>query len=181
MKYKKNIPMSYEQALKISNDLLNAFQFLFAITPPRLSTLVENENTKIETYTVFNNTVIHTHETLPHRNNLITDEFCLDIIYKLIIDNRCFEITFFEEPNDLGYATMLPNYDPFTYVLCDIVEKRPNGCKKFEMTFGFNIEKRTFEELFEVLHYNSVGILREYSCFNSLLETHLKDVVFFLD
>ena len=179
MMYRKNIPMCYEQAAKISSDLLDVLQFLFDIVPIRLSTLVEKGKTKIETYTVVNDTVIHTHETLPKRKNLITDEFCLNLIYKIIIGKRCFEITFFEEPDDLGYATMLPHYDPFTYVLCDIVEKRPNGCKKYEITFGFDIEKRTFEELFEVIHYNSVGILREYPNLNSQLELDLQDVVLF--
>ena len=49
------------------------------------------------------------------------------------------------------------------------------------MIFGFDIEKKTFLELFEVLHYNSVGILREYPNYESKLESDLQDVVIILN
>ena len=97
--------------------------------------------------------------------------------YKVIWSNRYFKITLFDDPDDLGYCSMLHNYDPSTYVLCDIIEYRSNGKTKHEMIFGFDIEKGTFLELFEILHYNVVGTLREYPNYESKIESELKDVV----
>jgi len=182
--------MTFEQAAKIANDLLDSFQLLFSIEPLRLSTCSQNIRTKVKTFTILPNKVVLT-GSLPFRKrkkrsilsilgsktDATSDEFHLDIIYKLIRNNRCFEITLFDDPDYLGYCSMLPDYNPYSYVVCNIVEKRPNGEKKYEMCFGFDIEKSTFLELFEVVHYNTVGIRREYPNLNCRLESELKDVV----
>lgn len=187
--YKQSIQMSYEQAAKIANDFLDVFQALCELEPLRLSTLDQNIKTKVKTFRILPDRVIlgstillrkqdtKENEAVSKKKKVTSDDYHLDIIYKLFMGNRWFEITLFDDPYDCGYCSMLPDYNPSTYVLCDIIEKRPNGDKKYQMTFGFDIEKRTFLELFEVLHYNTVGILREYPDLNSQLEAELKDAV----
>lgn len=191
--YKQSIQMSYEQAAKIANNFLDVFQALYELEPLRLSTLVQNEKTKAKTFRILPDRVIF-ESTIPFRKQetneneaaskkkkVTSDDYHLDIIYKLIQGNRCFEITLLDSPEDYGYCSMLPDFDSATYVLCDIVEKRPNRDEKYQMTFGFDIEKGTFLELFEVLHFNAVGILREYPNLDSQLESELKDVVILLN
>ena len=186
--YKKSIEMSDEQAAKISTELLDVFLALYQICPLKLSTSTQNAVTKTIVFKVFpKTTTVEVSFLNPERSYVILskgkihkypkDEYRLDIIYKYIRDNRYFEITLFDEPDDLGYCSILPNYDPSTYVICNIVEKRVDGSKKYEMAFGFDIEKGTFLELFEIVHYNSVGILREYPNLNTPLEAELKGTI----
>ena len=144
--------MSFQQAEKIATELLEIFQQLFK---------------QRETFVC-----LSLFDKSSYKSDILPD-----IIYKTIRDNRHFELTFWDDPDDLGYSSILPDYDPSTYVLCYIIEKRSNGEKKYEMTFGFDIEKRTFLELFELVHYNTVGILREYPDMNSELESQLKNIV----
>lgn len=182
--YQKSIQMSYEQAARIANDFLDVFQALYGLEPLRLSDCVENAKTKTKTFQVLPGKVVK-QLSFPWKKTKITsknkkglsNENRLNIIYQVVWDNRYFEITLFDDPDDLGYCSLLHDYDSSTYVLCDMVEKRPNGDKKYQMTFGFDIQKSTFLELFEVLHYNTVGILREYPNYESQLESELKDVV----
>jgi len=193
--YSKSITMSHEQATLISRDLLTALKIIYELTPLKLSTSIENAKTKVKTFKLLPDKIVYAGSfkfTKKHAvhiqhspeyyfrkalsvNN--ASEYRLDIVYKLVLNNRCFEITLFDDPDDLGYCSMIPDYDPSTYVVCDIVEKRTNGNKKYQMTFGFDLEKKTFLELFEVLHFNAVGILREYPNLNSKLEAELKDTV----
>ncbi|MBQ2835424.1 MAG: hypothetical protein IJE68_01120 [Clostridia bacterium] len=187
--YQKSIQMSYEQAAKIANDFLDVFQALYQFEPLRLSNSIENVRTKFKTFTFLPDRVLLKSTlswkkqggTTSQKNQCLTDEYYLDIIYTVIWKNRCFEITLFDDPDDFGYCSLLHDYDSSTYVLCDIVEKRQNGDKKYQMTFGFDIEKGTFLELFEVLHYNTVGTLREYPNLDSQLESELKDVAILLN
>ena len=131
--YKKSITMSYEQAVKIASDMLDVFQSMFEQRQHPLK---------------FNSCEYDESPNIIYK-------------YKVVRNNRHFEVSFWDFPDNLGFCSILPEFDPFTYVTCDIVEKRSNGDKKYEMTFGFNIEKGTFLELFELVHYNTVGILRE--------------------
>ena len=186
--YQKSIPMTLEHAIKILNDSLDIFESIFKIYPLRLSNSIENAITKTLTFKVMQkSTILEFSYFKPEPcctvlsngiiRNFPEDEYRLDIIYKYIQDNRYFEITLFDEPDDCGYCSMLPDYEPSTYVLCNIVEKRANGSKKTEVAFGFDIEKRTFLELFEVVHYNTTVILREYQNFNTPIEEVLKDAI----
>lgn len=106
------------------------------------------------------------------------NEYFPDYVYKLIRDNRYFKIMLFNEPDDCGYCSILPDYDPSSYILCEIIEEYPNGKPKYEMYFGFDYQEKTFLELFDITYHNSVGIVREYSDnFISPLETQLKGTV----
>lgn len=172
----KTIPMTLEHAANIVNDLLDVLQAFVEVHPIQLSMLVKNGRTKIKTITFEENDNVSLGSYYRPR---VEDDFCLDLVYKVIWNKRCFQISFFEEPDSLGYCSMLPDYDPFTYVLCEIVEKRSDGSTKHEMIFSFDIEKRTFLELFDILHYNTVDIRREYpvNSWNCPVEEALRDAI----
>ena len=175
--HSKTISMTLEHAVDIVNDLLNIFQAFFELHPFfRFSKLVENGQTQITTITFEAIGKVFLEKTYGPR---VKNDFCLDIIYKIIWNKRNFQITFFDNPDDLGYCSMLPDYDPSTYILCEIVEKRTDGSKKHEMIFSFDIEKKTFLELFDILHYNSTNIIREYpiNYWNCPVEEALKDAI----
>ena len=155
----KNIEMSYNQAAQIASDMLDIFQFLFGQyqTPIRLNLWSEEQ--------------------------IDSDgDSCPEIVYSVIQKEKArhFELRFYDDPDILGYCSMLQDYDPSTYVICEIVEKRADKSKKYEFTFGFDIQKRTFLELFELTHKNTVGITRSYPNLNCRLENELKDVVIIL-
>lgn len=175
------LEMTYEHAAQIANDLLDIFQLLFTPsvlgTPVSLSTCRETGLRKITTITFDRDKV--TRKTTYSRIEK-NDSYFLDNIYRFIIDGRFFEITLFGAPDDCGYCSMLPDYNPYTYVLCNIEEKRANGAKKYEMAFGFDIEKKTFLELFELIHYNISDTVRVYPHYGTLLEKELKDTVIIL-
>jgi len=174
--HSKTIPMTLEHAANIANDMLDVFQALVQITPIQLSQLVENGRTKFKTYKFKPDGKITFGLSYGPK---VKDNFCLDLISRVIWNNRLFRISFFEDPDKLGYCSMLPDYDPSTYVLCEIVEKRANGSTKHVMIFSFDIEKKTFLELFDILHYNTVDILREYpvNYWNCPVEEALRDAI----
>ena len=173
---KKTIPMTLEHAVSITNDMLDVLQAFVEISPIQLSQLVENGRTKFKTYKLKPDGKITF--TLSYGPK-VKDDFCLDVIYGVRWNGRYFRITFFDDPDKLGYCSMLPDYDASTYVLCEIVEKRADGSTKHELIFSFDIEKKTILELFDILHYNTVGILREYpvNSWNCPIEEALRDAI----
>lgn len=98
-------------------------------------------------------------------------------VYKLIWYNRLFYVTFYTSPKVYSYYSALPNFDITPYIFCSIIEMQNSVYKKYEMNFGLDIEKGTFLELFDVIHFNTTGIIREYPNLNTPLEAELKDVV----
>lgn len=176
--------MTYSQAAKIANNFLDVFQLLYDLEPLRICNSSESARPNVKTFRILPDRVAKgfsfpwekPKNTFKKKKKLDND-YCPDIIYKVVWRNRYFEITLWDDPDDLGYCSLLDDFDSSTYVLCDMVERRPNGSKKYQMTFGFDIQKKTFLELFEVLHYNTVGILREYPNYESKLEAELQDVV----
>lgn len=173
---KKTIPMTLEHAVSIANDMLDVLQAFVEISPIQLSQSIENGRTKFKTYKFKPDGKITF--TLSYGPK-VEDNFCLDLISRVIWNNRHFRISFFQNPDDLGYNSMLPDYDPSTYILCEMVEKRADGSTKHEMIFSFDIEKKTFLELFDILHYNRVDIRREYpvNSWNCPLEEALRDAI----
>lgn len=175
--YKKKIEMTYEQAAKIASDMLDVLEAVYEIYPLSLCTSIENGETTVKTFEFSRESVTLKTSFTPRVNG----EYCGSNLYKIVRNNRHFEITLFNEPDELGYVSILPftEYDPETYVVFDIVEKRFNGNVKYEMVFGIDIEKGMFLELFELVYYNANDILREYPNLNSRLETELKNTVIF--
>lgn len=180
-KYEHRLEMTYEHAAKIANDLLDVFQYLFTPSilsiPVLLSCSKEAGLRKITTITFDSGKI--TRKTTYSRI-VEHDSYFLDNIYRFIINGRFFEITLFGDPEDCGYCSISPDYNPSTYVLCNIEEKRTNGTKKYEMSFGFDIEKKTFLELFELIHYNTGNTIRVYPNYDTPLENQLKDTVIIL-
>ena len=174
---KKTITMTSEHASSIANDMLDELQAFIEVHPFfRLSQLVENGQTKYISIKFKPNGKVTLGISYGPK---VKDDFCLDIIYGARWNGRYFRITFFDDPDKLGYCSMLPNYDPSTYVLCEMVEKRDDGSAKHEMIFSFDIEKKTFLELFDILHYNTVDIRREYpvNSWNCPFEEALRNAI----
>lgn len=174
--HSKNIPMTLEHAVSIANDMLDVLQAFIEIQPIQLSNSVENGQTKFKTYKFHPDGKISFGLDYGPK---VEDDFCLDLISRVIWKDRYFRICFFQNPDDLGYCSMLPDYDSSTYVLCEIMEKRADGSTKHEMIFSFDIEKKTFLELFDILHYNLVDIRREYpvNYWNCPVEEALRDAL----
>ena len=177
MKNNNQLEMSYEHAAKIANDLLDVVQILFKLQHPIL--LCDSSKTGKTIVTTFK--LLQDGVTVEIAIQNANKMCCIDRMYKLVQNNRYFEITFFSDPDDMGYCSMLPDFNSSTYVLCYIQEKRENGDLKHEMSFGLDIEKGTFLELFELIHYNVDNIVRRYpEVYNSPLENELKDSVILL-
>lgn len=81
-------------------------------------------------------------------------------MHKFFWGNRFFQVTFYNSPEDCGYYSALPNYEELRYILCHIVETS-NCHVKYEMYFGFELEKMTFLELFDINYYISSDYVKE--------------------
>ena len=175
--HSKTIPMTLEHAVSIANDMLDVLQAFIEVHPFfRLSQLVENGQTKYITIKFKPNDKVTLEMSCGPE---VKDDFCLDLIYGVLWNGRYFRISFFDDPDKLGYCSMLPDYDMSTYVLCEMVEKRADGSTKHEMIFSFDIEKKTFLELFDISHYNRVDVRREYpvNSWNCPVEEALRDAI----
>ena len=67
---------------------------------------------------------------------------------------------FYDAPDDIGYSSILPNYDSETYICADISELREDNSEMSEIIFGFDIEKMHFLELFELFYVNKINFSR---------------------
>lgn len=164
--YSKNetYKLSREQALKIANELLEALGVLYrfnTVQPLKLTTSINNGiQSKLKVICSSNNIekVSIEKKSLYYINS---DEYHRDNVYLLIWKNRIFDITFYASPEECGYRSILPSYDAETYVFCSIIEMRESGTPKYEIDFGFDIEKNIFLELFDIDCYNLNGFIRE--------------------
>lgn len=102
----------------------------------------------------------------------------LNRIYRVVTKGRIFEFSIWDSEDDFGYCSMCPDYNPETYVFCNIMEKRNDERVKYEMDFAFDLEKKTFLELFAIEHRNKKGLLRECKEINAV-EKELRDTVIF--
>ena len=64
--------------------------------------------------------------------------------YEIFVKNRHFVIEVFNTADDLGYNSILPDYDPGTYVCVEIRELYSTDGVKNSAIFSFDIEKMTF-------------------------------------
>ena len=97
--------------------------------------------------------------------------------HRFIVRNNNIQITFYNSPRSLGYYSALPNYLKIKYVLCDIKETY-NGRLKYEMVFGFDSEKMTFLELFDIIHRETRNLTKESSESDiDFIESQLKNNV----
>lgn len=163
--------MSNELSIKIAKELLYSVKLLFhSPIPVKVAKIISIEET-LSSFTLdFDNNNFFEHQVkdFQPKEDLFTNN-----VYTVIWQNRKFEIKVFDSPNDCSYNSVLPDYDYSTYLLCEITEKRNNGKNKYWMTFGFDIEKMIFLELFNIEYYNQIDYIRE--CRNiELIEKQLK-------
>lgn len=154
--------LSREQALKISKELLETLRILYhsnTIQPLKLTTSI-NTGVQTKARVICNpDTTIQTSiEKYVYKNS---EEYHRDNVYLLVSENRVFDITFYNSPEDCGYYSVLPSYDNETYIFCIIKELRPSDKTKYRICFGFDIEKNSFIELFDIDYHNINGFIRK--------------------
>ena len=175
--------LTEEHATKLMNDLLDAFSFAFSLYPNYISKNIWHP--KIDTkYRVH---VIHAKESNFSIEDYHEKKKSLDIanikslhhIYRktisckafeeesietnssyLIMRNRNFKFTVYDSPDGVGYNSVLPDYDPETYLCVNFFELREDNSTKYEITFGFDVEKMQFLELFDFTFTNKIGFCR---------------------
>ena len=155
MKHKK---MSAEDTLRISIRLLSVISPLIREFPIVLATPVASG----ECEKLFN-IVLNGKKTKVTRQYLpVGDEVKKSPSYRLVKNDVCYEIAFYDRPEIYGYSSSLKKYDEETYVFCTIIEKRHTGKTKFVIAFGFDVVKMKFLELFCISHFPNVeNLIRE--------------------
>lgn len=166
-----NHRLSDTEARGIANILLKAFGILYNAVPMKLTTSIEGGRQVITR--VFYN-LDKTIE--PRIEEGIVDykdsnEWHMDNVYELHWKKQKFEVTLYSSPEDCGYFSVLPNYEDLAYIFCIIQEKEQSGSIKHEMCFGFDSEKRTFLELFDIdLHTKDGTVYRAEDSIESQLK-----------
>lgn len=159
--------LSNTEARGIANELLKAFEILYNAVTMKLTTSIQGGHQDITRVYYDQGKRIEPRVEAGIVNYGDSDEWHLDNVYKLFW-NKCseyigmcssqrFEVTLYSSPEDCGYYSLLPNYDELAYVFCIIQEKDIHGKIKREMCFGFDSEKRTFLELFDIDFHSKDG------------------------
>lgn len=159
-----------QKMLKISKEMLQALNLLYRFVPLKLATLKKSSR-QVKTSVICSDELDKAsieYDIVFYTNS---EKYYKDNFYLLICNNRKFEITLYDSPECDGHYSFSPDYDDFTYVYCHIIERQENDTIKYEMKFGFDIEKKTFLELF-ILDEHSSNIIIPYD--NDLIESHLK-------
>lgn len=154
-----NERLSNTEARGIANILLKAFGVLYNTVPMKLTTSIQGGH-QVVTKLFYNEEKI----TEPKIEEAMvrfedSDEWHLDNVYKLYWKKQRFEVTLYSSPEDCGYFSLLPNYEDLEYTFCIIQEKDWTGVIKHEMCFGFDSEKRTFLELFDIDYHSKEGTI----------------------
>lgn len=145
--------LSDTEALGIANDLLKAFGILYNVVPMKLTTSIEGGREVITRvfYDADKNEVVRQEEGVVDYK--ISDGYHLDNVYEFFWKRRKFRVMLYCSPEECGYFSLLPNSEDMPYVFCIIQEKDRHGSIKYEMCFGFDSEKKTFLELFDIDYY----------------------------
>ena len=162
-----NHRLSDTEARGIANILLKAFGILYNAVPMNLTTSIEG-GYQVVTRVFYDSE----NPKQPRIENEIksSDGWHMDNVYELHWKKQKFEVTLYSSPEDCGYFSVLPNYEDLPYIFCIIQEKEQSGSIKHEMCFGFDSEKRTFLELFDIdLHQDGTVYRAEDS-----IESQLK-------
>lgn len=158
--------MSKEDGIKIAKDLLSVISKLLRHIPICCVSVVDKKQTVKDLYIVSNLNKVKINRIY----SLSTIEFEETPRCTFILDGRHFEISFYDNPEDAGNYSLLADYNKETYVFCAISEKRPSGNTKYEMSFGFDVEKMTFLELFDLYHYPDISNCVRRPNYDDMLE-----------
>ena len=159
-----------QNILKISEEMLEALNILYRFIPLKLAILKKccrQTKTSVICSDELDKAFIE-YDIVSYTNS---EKYHKDNYYSLICNNRKFEITLYDSPECDGHYSLLYDYDDSTYVYCHIIEMQENNTIKYEMKFGFDIESKTFLELF-ILDSHESNIVIPSS--NDLIENHLK-------
>ena len=185
---KRYLTMTDEYATKLMSDLLDAFGIAFSVWPimiisnsmlhPEEGILYRSRELisklsidKIKEHLIQDefsfivnspdaegNLVGHLHV---HKHKVSDEKIVNTDAFDITLGNRKFKILIYDEPDNLGFGTCLPDYDYGTYLCAEITELREDGSKKHNLIFGFDVQKMQFLELFELKWINQIGTIRE--------------------
>jgi len=158
MNYEKHVEMTESTAIDIAERFFDALKAIFKILPLKFS--CED---------LYGEIIVECDEHTTKITNLTStdSENNSDLAYKFFYNNRIFKIEVAQNEDIYGYFSCLPSIDRETYVFCSITEyRKEDGKERATMDFAFDIEKRTFVELFLIEHYNKQGLVRECQMVN---------------
>lgn len=152
--------LSNTEALGIANDLLKAFSILYNAIPMKLTTSVVGGRQVITRifYDSYKKEVVKQEEGVVNYKD--SDEYHLDNVYEFFWKRRKIQVTLYSSPEECGYYSLLPDSEKLAYVFCIIEEKERGNTTKNEMCFGFDSQKKTFLELFDIDHHFYATIFR---------------------
>ena len=200
----KVITMSEEYASKLITDLLDAFGIAISfwhtihitesILDPEKGTIYRRYelNSKLSIEDIQKESAekgkkfIRTSKDIENPIAIITtyvgivsnEDFIETDVLTATFRNRKFEVIIYDTPDCLGYNSVISDFDYETYLCAIISELRGDGSKKYSMTFGFDIEKMQFLELFDLQYINQCGVIREpENVYELEKKFHAKDVL----
>jgi len=148
----KYVEMSEKTALEIAEKFFEVLKTLYKITPLMFS--CEDLYGQIYIYHDGSDTKIKKHAQPANEENS-------ELEYSILYNEHVYKIEILQNEDLFGYVSCLPSIDRSTYVFCNIIEYHQDGKKRCEMDFAFDIEKRTFVELFSIEHFNKEGLIRQ--------------------
>ena len=145
--------MTEKTALEIIEKAFSTLKFLFKITPIRFCDMGECGEVTVKCDSEGN--VVSFQKKLQEAKK---DD--VEITYRVVQNGRIYKIQLWDSEDSFGYMSCSPAWNPATYVFCNFKEEREDGSKRCEMDFAFDIEKKTFVELFEIEHFNKNDLIR---------------------
>ena len=148
------VEMSGKTAQEIAEKAFRVLKFVFEVLPPRFSGVGDCGDITIKCRSdgTFSDVI---GRVRPATKDVV------EVVYRVLCNGKIYKIELWDSEDTYGYRSCSPDWDPETYVFCNFKEERPDGSKRCEMDFAFDIEKRTFVELFLIEYFNKSNLIRE--------------------
>lgn len=149
----KYAEMTEKTAFDIVEKAFVTLKFLFQITPIKFSDMGKCGDVTLKCDS--EGKVVGVQRTLKEakKDNV-------EITYRVIKKGRIYKIQLWDSEKSFGYMSCSSAWNPATYIFCNFKEERDDGSKRCEMDFAFDIEKKTFVELFEIEYFNKSDLIR---------------------
>lgn len=155
---KKRIEMGESCATNIATKAFEVLSELFATLPPRFSGQGDCGEITIE---VQHNVKSPCTKVKGEIRTAVEGKEEDVIVYKVLREGKIYKIELWDTEDAYGYMSCSSHWGPDTYVFCNFKETRDDGSVKSEMDFAFDIEKRTFVELFSIEYIGGNDLVRE--------------------
>ena len=147
------VEMSEKTAKETAGKAFGILKFLFQVLPPRFSGAGFCGEITIK---------CHPDGSFPDIIGRVrpASEDDVEVVYKVLYEGKIYKIELWDSEDTYGYRSCSPKWDPETYIFCNFKEERADGTKRCEMDFAFDIEKKTFVELFLIEYFNNSDLIR---------------------